>query len=81
MSAGSPLAFRRSGGAVILRRALLWCFSVLVFVSVGQSGRNAFVVYKSTAPTLRAVGSGLSIARSVLAGVGIRDPLQLLRLS
>jgi len=66
---------------VILRRAFLWSLSVLVFVSVGESVRNAFVVYESTAPTLRAVTSAVSTARSVLAGAGICDPLQLLHLS
>ena len=81
MSGGSPLALPRAGGALILRRALLWSLSVLVFVSVGESVRNAFVVYESTAPTLRAVTSAVSTARCILAGAGIRDPFQLLDLS
>jgi hypothetical protein len=81
MIAVSPLTFPRAGGAVILRRALLWLLSVLVFVSVGESVRNAFVGFESIAPALRAAASSLSTARVVLAGAGIRDPLQLLGLS
>jgi hypothetical protein len=81
MIAGSPLAFPRSGGVVILRRALLWSLSVLVFVSLGQSVRSAFLCVESAAPALRGAASGLSTARVVLAGAGIRDIADLLRLS
>ena len=81
MIAGSSHPFPRPGGAVILRRVLLWSFSVLVFVSLCQSVQAAFLCFESVAPALRATASGLSTAHAVLARAGIRDIADLLHLS
>jgi len=68
------------GGALILRLALRWCLCVLVFVSLGLSMRMALLPIESAAPALRAVASGVSTARSVLARAGILDPFEFPRM-
>lgn len=79
-----PLAHNHHAGpdaAWILRLALTWFVYVFAFVSLGVSGRKAFIGYRSVAPKLHMVASGFSTVRSILAGAGINDPLDFLRLS
>jgi len=59
------------GGVVVLRLALRWALSVLAFVSLGQSVRMAVIRMEELAPSLRAVVSGISTARSAMARAGI----------
>jgi hypothetical protein len=78
-----PFAYKpRPGpGGVVLRLAFSWCLALLSVVCLGVSLRMAAASCQLIAPALRAITAGISIARSVLAGAGIHNPLELLRLS
>jgi hypothetical protein len=68
-------------GHPMLLRALHWCTSVLVFVSVGEAERMALLSYETVALAIHSAASGTSTVSSVLASAGLRNPLDILRLT